>query len=388
MRREGLVKSGPMFRLALVAIVIAAAAACSKKDGKAGRQAPAVPVVVASVEQKSLPVLIRAAGVVEAAASVSVVSRVDGPIVRVFVQDGQDVKAGQPLVQIDPQPLSIKVRQAEANLAKNTALLSDARSKEARGRALLDQHFISNEEYLQLKANLDSADASVKSDGAALDEAKLQLDYATVRAPVSGKIGHVALQVGNVVRAASPELLTTLNVLDTVDVSFAVPEQNLPAVRQALQAKTATVAVPLAAGSAAGPELKGRLSFVDNAVDRTSGTIRLRARFENRGHALWPGQFVTVNLALGTDAAAIVIPAVAIAQGPDGPYVFVVGRDMAVQQRRVEVVRSAGEDSLVSGVNAGERIVVDGQSRLAPGAKVSIRGAPDAQPARAATPAP
>ena len=349
----------------------------SDADAQKSVRAPSVPVTVASVTRRMVPLTIRAAGSVEAAASVVVVSRVDGPIVSVLVKDGQDVKADQALVQIDPQPLRIQVRTAEANLARDSAQLDDAHAKEARGRALLAQHYISNEEYLQLKANLDSAAATVRADRAALDQAKLQLGYSTVRAPVSGRIGHLALQVGNMVHAAAAEPLTTLNVLDTVDVSFAVPEQNLAAIQQALAANSAKVIVLPPAGSSS-RALTGELSFIDNAIDRTSGTIRLRARFSNGEHVLWPGQFVAVDLALASEEAAIVVPAVAIAEGPEGSYVFVVKNDLAVEQRAVKVARLAGEDALVSGVQPGERVVVDGQSRLTPGARVSIRSKPAA----------
>lgn len=349
----------------------------SDADAQKSARSPSVPVTVAPVTRRMVPLTIRAAGSVEAAASVVVVSRVDGPIVSVLVKDGQDVKTDQPLVQIDPQPLRIQVRSAEANLARDSAQLDDARAKEARGRALLAQHYLSNEEYLQLKANLDSAAATVRADRAALDQAKLQLGYTTVRAPVSGRIGHLALQVGNMVHAAAAEPLTTLNVLDPVDVSFAVPEQNLAAIQQALAAKRAKVIVLPPAGTPS-RGLTGELSFIDNAIDRTSGTIRLRARFNNAAHVLWPGQFVAVDLALASDAPAIVVPAVAIAEGPEGSYVFVVKSDLAVEQRPVKVARLAGEDALVSGVQPGERVVVDGQSRLTPGARVSIRSKPAA----------
>jgi multidrug efflux system membrane fusion protein len=352
--------------------LLAVMAGCRAGDAESKKPpSRAVPVTVASVTERVVPVTLRASGAVEAIASVSVVSRVDGPIVKVFVKDGQEVEAGDPLVQIDPEPLRIQVRVAEANLARDRAVLADANAKEQRGRALLEQHYISSDEYQQLKSTMDSAGATVKADEAALDSAHLQLGYSTVRAPMGGKIGHIALQPGNLVRAAAPEPLTTLNALDTVDVSFAVPEQNLAMIRRALDAKSTTVTI--AAATTQTHDLTGEVSFVDNAIDRTSGTIRLRARFDNRERLLWPGQFIAVSLALGTTEPAIVIPAVAIAEGPDGPYVFVVKNDSAVEQRQVKVFRVAGDDALVSGVKPGERVVVDGQSRLSSGAQVRIR---------------
>jgi multidrug efflux system membrane fusion protein len=362
-----------------LALTFGTLAACGSGDaGNRKAQPPPVPVTVAAVTERAVPVTVSAAGVVESTASVTVVSRVDGPIVKVFVTDGQDVKAGEPILQIDPEPLRIKVRAAEATVARDKALLADAVSKEARGKAMLEQHYLSKEEYLQLQSSLDSAASTVKADEAQLDQARLELGYSTVRAPVAGKIGHIALQLGNTVHAASAEPLTTLMALDTVDVSFAVPEQYLTAIRRALEAGTATVAVPPSDGE--GEDLSGKVTFIDNSIDRASGTIRLRARFENKAHVLWPGQFVTASLALATSASAIVVPAVAVSEGPQGSYVYVVGNDLAVELRNVKVARVAGDDALVSGVKPGERVVIDGQSRLVPGARVRIR---EPQPAAA-----
>lgn len=347
---------------------------CGSGDAKSPKEkTAAIPVTLAAVTKRAVPVLVKAAGVVEATASATIVSRVDGPIVQVFLKDGEEVEAGEPILQIDPEPFRIQVRVAEATVARDKALLADARSKETRGKALFEQHYISKEEYLQLQSTLDSAASTVKADEAALDQARLQLSYSTVRAPVAGKIGHIALQVGNNVRAATAQPLTTLNSLDTVDVSFAVPEQYLAPVRRALDSGTADVVVP--GSDEQSSELTGKVTFIDNAIDRTSGTIRLRARFENRAHVLWPGQFVTVNLALATSEPAIVVPVVAVSEGPQGSYLYVVDDQLTVSQRPITVDRLAGDDALVSGVQPGERIVVDGQSRLVPGSRVRVDAA-------------
>jgi multidrug efflux system membrane fusion protein len=306
----------------------------------------------------------------------------------VLVKDGQDVVANQPLVQLDDAPLKLQVRMNEANLQRDIAKHEDARAKEERGRPLLEQHYISPDDYAQLKSNLDSATATVAADRASLDQAKLQLTYTTIRAPLAGKIGHIALQTGNMVRASTTEPLTTLNALDMVDVSFTVPERDLQVVRRAADAHTAQVTVTetdsrtAVAGSLAKASktanreeaaISGALTFVDNTVDRQSGTLRLRARIDNQSRALWPGEFVAVSLALGEDANAIVVPSVAIQSGPRGPYVFVVKPDMSVEQREVQVERVADDVTLVSGVQPGEHVVIDGQSRLTPRAHVSVR---------------
>jgi membrane fusion protein, multidrug efflux system len=345
---------------------------CSQSSAEPhARPDPVVPVLTSLVEKRTVPVQVRAVGSVEPVASVAILSRVDGPIERVLVADGQDVKVGEPLIQIDPEPLRIQVRMSEANLQRDVAKEEDARAKEGRGRSLLDQHYISPDDYAQLKSNLDSAAATVASDHAMLDQAKLQLTYTTIRAPVAGKIGHLALQTGNMVHASSNEPLTTLNVLDTVDVSFTVPERSVQAVRRAAEAHQATVTVT----ETDTPEmaLSGALTFIDNTVDRQTGTLRLRARMDNRSHALWPGQFVAVKVSVGVDNDAIVVPSVAVQPGPKGTYVFVIKQDLSAEQRPVKVVRVAEDVSLVSGVQPGERVVIDGQSRLTPGTHVSVR---------------
>jgi multidrug efflux system membrane fusion protein len=362
-----------MFRNNLPGPCIVATLAITLLDGCSSSSAepharpdPVVPVLTALVEKRTVPVTVHAVGSVEPVASVAILSRVDGPIEKVLVSDGQEVRAGEPLVQIDPEPLRIQVRMNEANLQRDIAKEDDAKAKEARGRALVDEHYISPDDYAQLKSTLESATATVASDRAMLDQAKLQLTYTTIRAPVSGKIGHIALQTGNMVHAASTEPLTTLNALDTVDVSFTVPERNLQAVREAAAKHQAMVAI-------ADPAISGALTFIDNTVDRQSGTLRLRARLDNKGHVLWPGEFVTVNLTVGADSDVVVVPNVAIQTGPKGPYVFVIRQDSSAEQRSVQVARVADEYTLVSGVEPGERVVIDGQSRLTPGLHVSVR---------------
>jgi multidrug efflux system membrane fusion protein len=375
------------------ALVTALLNGCSSSSAEPhARAEPVVPVLTSIVEKRTVPMTVHAVGSVEPVASVAILSRVDGPIERVFVADGQDVKAGEPLLQIDPEPLRIQVRMSEANLQRDVAKEEDAKAKEGRGRAVLDQHYISQNDYAQLKSNLDSATATVASDRAMLDQAKLQLTYTTIRAPVAGKIGHIALQTGNMVHASSNEPLTTLNVIDTVDVSFTVPERNLQSVRRAAEAHQASITVmetdaavssgalpPEGAGKlsktvlADEPVIGGALTFIDNTVDRQSGTLRLRARLNNKSHVLWPGEFVTVNLSVGVDHDVVVVPNVAVQPGPKGPYVFVIKSDMSAEQRPVQIARVADEYTLVSGVQPGEHVVIDGASRVTPGIHVSVR---------------
>jgi len=368
--------------IALVISFACFASACSRSDGatRGERVQPAIPVVTAPVVARAVPVVLTELGTVESTGSVAIRSRVDGAIVRVFVQDGQDVRAGEPLFQIDPAPLDIQLRMAQATLARDEAALENARSKAARGESLRAQKYISEDDYTQLKTNLEAAKATVDSDRAAVDNAQLQRSYTTITAPVAGKIGHIQQQLGNMVHASEQAVLTTLNVLDTVDVSFAIPAQALADVQAAMASAKPTVEVAKAADGIASkaydPPLTGALTFVDNAADPSTGTIRLRARFDNRprngARALWPGELINVRLTLPTAAQSIVVPSSAIAEGPRGSYVYVVRADNTAEQRDVAIVRAVDPVSIVTGVNAGEQVVVDGQSNLSPNAAVAV----------------
>jgi multidrug efflux system membrane fusion protein len=357
-------------------IVLLASAGCAGcNNGGAAEDAhrndPAIPVVVAAAEQRPIPMSVSALGIVESIGTVQVQTRVDGEIVRVFVKDGAEVKAGQPLFQIDPKPFEIQLRMAQATLARDAATLRNAQAKSDRGQMLFAQHFISNDEYMQLKSNLDSAAATTEQDRAQVDNAKLQLGYTTIRAAVSGKIGHIAQQVGNTVHAAGQTSLTTLNVLDSVDVSFAIPEQQLAAVREALQA--APIEVSVTQQSEAISPSGGVLTFIDNTADPTTGTIRLRARFTNRSRVLWPGQFVSVAMTLNSGSSGVVVPSTAIAEGPQGSYVYIVTNDGIAELRAVQIQRGTDTLTMITGVKPGEQVVVDGQSKLGPNAKVTVR---------------
>ena len=356
---------------ALLVALCACVSACGEGTPAARGEPAPIPVVVAAVEQRELPILLNEVGTVESPGSVAIQSRVDGQIVKVLVADGDEVTAGQPLIQIDPAPLEIALRIARASLARDEATLTNARAKAQRGRSLLQQKFISEDALTQLTTDLQFAEATVAADHAAVDNAVLQLGYATITAPVAGKIGRVALQVGNMVRAAAQTPLVTLNVLDHVDVAFSVPQQQLELVRATLAKAPPTVQATTAGATGERIATVGELTFIDNAADPLTGTIRLRARFDNHNRALWPGAYVNVVLSLPVEGTSIVVPSVAIGNGPNGAHVFVVGESIA-ELRGVQVGRSSEEWTVVSGVQPGEMVVVDGQSRLSPNARVSI----------------
>ena len=357
-------------RLAAGTCALLLVAGCSRGTAAPHHVDVPIPVVTGVVEQRDIPVLLRVVGSVESTGMVALQSRVDGQITQVFVRDGEEVRAGQRLLQIDSAPFELQVRMAHATLSRDQALLENARAKANHGAELLTQNYISSDAYTQLKTDMDSAAANVDQDRAALDSARLQLGYSTITAPVAGKIGHIAQQVGNTIHASNQTPLTTLNVLDTVDVTFALPEQQLAPVRQAIAATKTALRVTASGVGQDAQQVDGDLAFIDNAADPATGTIRLRARFDNRSRVLWPGQLVDVTLNLPTAGPSLVIPDAAVGENAQGSYVFVVRNDSTAEQRAITVLRTSDDIAVVTGVQAGEKIVVDGQSRLSPNARV------------------
>jgi multidrug efflux system membrane fusion protein len=335
---------------------------------------PAVRVQVVAAAQKPFPVEIGTIGTVTALATVAIKSRIDGQIMDAYIKDGQDVKTGDLLFSIDSRTIATQLVQAEANLARDQALLASAKHDVERQTALVSKNFASKQLLDQTSANADSLAASVRADQAAVDAANVQLTYTEIRAPIDGRAGVVNLPRGNMVKANDTSALVVLNQLRPIYVAFAVPQNDLPHIREAMAAAAlgASVTIP---GDERGP-LTGKLTFVDNAVDTTTGTIQLRATFDNADTRLWPGQFVNVALTLRTDPSAIVVPDAAIEHGQSGNYVFVVRKDSTVEMRTVTIGRSLrGETVVERGLSAGEPVVVEGQLRLAPGTRVEPRPA-------------
>jgi len=344
----------------------------AREGGKgAAKGPPPVPVTVALVLQQTVPVRLQAIGNVEALATVAVRARVDGQIVDVNFREGDPVKKDEVLFRIDPRPYEAALRQAEANALRDAAARDQARSQEKRYKELLDKNFVSKEAYAQIRTNAETAEAVARASRAALENARLNLEYCTIRSSLDGYVGRVLLQAGNMVRANDSNALVVINQVRPIYVNFAVPEQNLPEVRSYMALGPLAVEVVPADPQQAAAE--GRLIFVDNAVDPSTGTIRLRAQFDNEGALLWPGQFVTVSLRLYEQADAFLIPAQAVQTGPQGQYVYIVDQDMTVQVRRISVQRTEGERAIVAkGLAKGERVVTRGQLRLGPKTRVQI----------------
>jgi len=347
-------------------------------ERKGPKGSPAIPVSVAQVTQEVVPFRLQAIGNVEAYSTVAVKARVDGQIIEVGFKEGEEARKGQVLFKIDPRPFEAALRQAEANALRDAAARDQARSQEKRYQELLEKNFVSKEAYAQIRTNAAVAEATAGASQAALDNAKLNLEYGTIRAPIEGYAGKIQIQMGNLVRANDANPLVVINQVRPIYVSFSVPEQRLAEVREHMASRQ--VAVEALAPGSDHAAASGILIFVDNAVDPSTGTIRMRARFPNKENLLWPGQFVNVSVRLFEQADAIVIPSRAVQTGPEGQYVYVVDRNMVVDVRRITVQRTEGERAIVaSGLAKGEQVVTQGQLRLGPKTRVQIgKAAPEA----------
>jgi multidrug efflux system membrane fusion protein len=370
-RRRWLLGAVGLLAVAGVIAVVLGPVIRGKETRKPGRKPAAPQVVVATVTTRSLPVVVAAIGNVEPYTSVAIKSRVDGQVVEVNFKEGQQVHKGEVLFRLDARPFEAALRQAEANLARDLASRERARSQERRYKDLLDKNFVSQDGYAQFRTNAETAEAVLKASQAAVETARLNLDYCTIRSPIDGYVGKVLLQAGNLVKANDTLPLVVINQVKPIYASFAVPEQRLGEIRRHMSDGPLVVTVVEPEGRE--PLATGQLAYIDNAVDASTGTIKLRAVFDNTDLALWPGQFVNVSLTLYEQKNAIVVPSAAVQTGPQGEYVFVVGPDSTAQVRKVAVSRTDGDLSVIaSGLAQGDRVVTRGQLRLSPGVKVVV----------------
>ena len=370
------------FSMVLVAVLAAAGAAtyivkesrAKESSAKSAGKGPAnVPVMVVAASEQTLPVKVQAIGNVEAYTTVAVKARIDGQILAVNFQEGKEVRKGDVLFRIDPRPFEAALKQSEAQASRDSASHDQAAAQERRYQELLDKNFVSKDAYAQFRTNAATADATLKATQAGLENARLNLDYTVIRSPIDGYVGRALLQAGNMVKANDTVSLVVINQVKPVYVNFAIPEQQLPVVRDLMRKNP--LGVEVTAPGADKPLAIGRIAFLDNAVDQTTGTIKVRAVFDNTDVALWPGQFVTVRVKLYDEENAIVVPSRALQTGPNGQFVYVVKPDMTAEVRKVVVTRSEGDLSVLAqgGVSKGEQVVVRGALRLAPGSKVSIQ---------------
>ena len=363
-------------RLASTAAAVAAilwAGACSSSGNKtSGRAMAGSPVSVVPVVQKDMPLEIASVGRVEAISTVSVKAQVGGEVTGVYFKEGQSVRKGDHLLTIDPRPFEIALRQAESLLERDRALLKNAQANLVRYTDLVQKDYVTKEQYDALVANRDVLAAAIKADEASVANARLQIDYSTVRSPIDGRTGSLMIDAGNIIKANDTNPAVVIYQTAPIYVTFSVPEQHLPRIKEfTAKEPLKTVAIPTANGQ---PPVTGVLTFIDNSIDTSTGMITLKSTFENRDGTLWPGQFLDVRLSLTTDKGAIVVPSQAVQTGQSGQYVYVVKDDMTAEIRPVTVVRAVGEETILAGgLKPGERVVTDGQLRLAPGMRVEIK---------------
>ncbi|HTZ41325.1 MAG TPA: efflux RND transporter periplasmic adaptor subunit [Syntrophales bacterium] len=356
-------------------------ASCSSGKAEKNRTA-GVPISVAAVVSKDVPFQIVSIGNVEAYNTISVKAQINGEIVGVHFKEGQYVNKGDLLYKIDPRPFEAALKQAEANLAKDTALARKSTEDVKRYQYLMKEELVPVKDYDQIIANDEALAATLKADRALVETNRLQLEYTSIRSPINGIAGGMLINNGNVVKANDASLVT-INQVNPIYVTFAVPERNLPEIKARLAAGKLQVQA-IIPGQEKDPET-GSLAFIDNTVDKATGTIKLKGLFENRNRRLWPGQFISVTLFLYLQTDAIAVPSQAVQMGQMGTYVYVLKNDQTAEVRPVVVARTYGNDSIIEGgLKPGEQIVTDGMLMLKPGAKVQIKDTPGSQPGAAA----
>jgi multidrug efflux system membrane fusion protein len=334
---------------------------------------PPVPVLAATVEQKDVPLQVHAIGAVEAYSTVSVKTQITGELTGVFFKEGEDVQKGQLIFTLDKRPLEADVRRAEGALARDQAQAQNALSDQKRYESLVKAGVVSTQEYDRVAANAAALEAAVRADKGALENAKVQLVYASVYSPINGRTGNLMVHQGNMIKANDVPSLVNINQVEPIYVTFTVPQQYLAEVKQ--YSRNGTLAVQAVIPGDTHGAITGKLSFIDNMVDSTTGTIKLKGLFTNGDRRLWPGQFVDAYLTLKTQSNALVIPSQAIQNGQQGTYVYVIKDDGTVEARVVTTSEAQQQGQLIvqKGLAAGERIVTDGQLRLVPGSKVQVK---------------
>lgn len=370
-KRESASSSEIVFLLIISILVVGFLVACGKKSPPPKKEA--VSVSAATVVQKTVPVQFRAIGNVEAYSTVGVKSQIGGELLRVHFKEGQDVNKGDLLFTIDPRTYEAALKQAEANLAKDNAQLENAREEVRRYAELVKKGYVAQEQYDQIRTNSTALEATANADKAAVENAQLQLKYCYIYSPITGRTGYLASNQGNVIKANADNPMVVINQVQPIYVTFSIPEQYLNEIKKYMSAGKLSVEAFISKGDV--KREQGLLTFVDNAVDMTTGTIKLKGTFVNKERRLWPGQFVNVVLTLTTQPNALVVPSQAIQTGQSGQYVFAIKNDLTAESRPVVVGRALdGETVVEKGLQPGDKVVTDGQLRLIPGTKVEIKG--------------
>jgi membrane fusion protein, multidrug efflux system len=350
-----------------------------RRGGAGGMGAQVIPVAVSPAVRKDMPVFLNGLGSVEAFYTVTLKTRVDGQITQVYFKEGQDVKKGDLLAQIDPRPYQVAVSQAEATLYKDQSQLTIAKRNFERYQDLFKQGIVARQDFDAQQSAYGALEGTVKADQAALDNAKLNLAYCHITAPISGRVGLRQVDPGNMVHASDANGLLVITQLRPITATFTIPEDTLPQVLRAEHTHPAPLQVDVYSRDDKTKLATGKLTTINNQIDQTTGTVKLKAVFDNTDGLLWPQQFVNAHLLLDVKKNAVVIPAAAIQRGVQGTFVFVVGQDNTAQVRPVQIGVSVGNNLAVeSGLQAGEQVVTDGQDKLQAGSKVQPHPTPGA----------
>ena len=373
-------------------------AACSGEGdtpaGKSGQDDPGkgVPVRVAKAEQRDVPLQLHAVGNVEAYSTVEIRPQVDGELDRAYFQEGDSVKKGDMLFLLDARQFEYALREAEANMSRDTARMKKAKEDARRYEDLVGRGVVSEQQFEQYRADYQALEAAVRADAASVEKARLDIEYCSIRSPIDGRIGEILVHAGNTVEKRKT-ILAVINQTKPVYVNFSLPEQYLTDIRDYMaEEESLVVYADIPKGNSSSPAASdrgaqsepasqnkpGELSFINNQVNEATGTIMLKGIFRNEDESLWPGKFVNVSLTLTTQENAILVPAKAVQTGRDGKYVFVVAPDSTVESRPVvEGVKSGQDVVILEGLKPGERVVTEGHLRLAPGVKVTIKDGPE-----------
>jgi multidrug efflux system membrane fusion protein len=362
------INAGAMTALVALSLLLSA---CTTRTAETAPNL-AVPVTVAKAEQKTVPINLTAIGTAEAFSTVSIKSQVNAILEQVHFKQGDFVKKGDLLFTLDARPFQSSLAQAQANLARDKAQEELNQVQATRYEKLFAAGVAPREQYDQMRANADAQQALVHADEAAVESAKLQLQYCTIYSPVDGRTGALQVYPGNLVKENDVPVLVVINEISPIFVDFAVPEQYLGVVKKYMTGGRLQIQSTPYGDTVAET---GYLTFVDNNVDNTTGTIKLKGTFPNGDHRLWPGQFSTVSLRLAEQEKATVVPSQAVQTGASGDFIFLVKSDSTVESRPVKVARQIdGETVISSGVAPGDTVVTDGQLRLIPGIKVQVKG--------------
>lgn len=365
--------------LAIVMVVLLAWGAFTLfgKGDKPAVAPPPVQATMAPTERRDFPVYLAGVGTVQPNVSVTVKPRVDGQLQKLGYTEGQDVRAGQLIAQIDPRPFQAQLAQVQATKGRDEALLNNARLDLKRYNELIKEEATSQQTLDTQKSQVAQLEAAVRTDDAQVTYAKTQLDYTTITAPISGRTGLRLVDVGNIVHAADTTGLVVIDQIDPITVVFTLPDAAFQQVNAAMRASGQALEVVAYDRDRNQPLAKGRLVLVDNHIDTTSGTVQIKAAFDNATHALWPGQYVNVHLYVETRKQALVIPAAAVQRSQRGTYAYVLGPDAKAQMQPIDVALIQDGQAVVDkGLTEGQRVVTDGQYKIKPGVKIASGPAP------------